>query len=84
MLEQIHNRSAQAQGRMQAIQAGNEISIALAQEINKLRSDINHITALSLGAEAERQMSVSEDIAVREQILGSQPAESTISTEFDH
>lgn len=84
VLAQLHNRSAQAQGRMQALQAGNEIAIATAQEINKLRNDINTLQSQLLASETERQQAVSEDISYNQQVLSGEPDESTVTTEFDH
>ena len=69
---------------MQALQAGNEIAVAIAQEINKLRNDINILQSQLLAIEAERQQAVSEDISYNRQLLSGEPDESNVSTEFDH
>lgn len=84
VIEQLHERSASAGGQMQALQAGNEISIAIAQEINKLRNDINILQSQLLAIEAERQQAVSEDIAFREKVLNGEIEDSTVTTELDH
>ena len=84
VIEQLHDRSASAGGQMQALQAGNEISIAIAQEINKLRNDINILQSQLLAIEAERQQAVSEDIAFREKVLNGEIEDSTVTTELDH
>ena len=84
VIEQLHDRSANAVGQMQALQAGNEIAVAIAQEINKLRQDINFLQSQILAIEAERQQAVSEDISYNRQILSGEPDESNVSTEFDH
>lgn len=84
VIEQLHDRSANAVGQMQALQAGNEIAVAIAQEINKLRNDINILQSQLLAIEAERQQAVSEDISYNRQLLSGEPDESNVSTEFDH
>lgn len=84
VIEQLHDRSASAGGQMQALQAGNEISIAIAQEINKLRNDVNILQSQLLAIEAERQQAVSEDIAFREKVLNGEIEDSTVTTELDH
>ena len=84
VISQLHDRSANAVGMMQALQAGNEISVATAQEINKLRQDINFLQSQILAIEAERQQAVSEDISYNQQVLSGEPDESNVTTEFDH
>lgn len=84
IIVQLHERSANAVGMMQALQAGNELSAATAQEINKLRSDINTLQSQLLATEAERQQAVSEDIKIKQEILGTEMDESRVSTELDH
>lgn len=84
VIEQLHDRSANAEGQMQALQAGNEIAVAIAQEINKLRNDINTLQSQLVAIEAQRQQAVSEDISYSQQVLSGEPDESNVSTEFDH
>ena len=84
VIEQLHDRSANAVGQMQALQAGNEIAVAIAQEINKLRNDINILQSQLLAIEAERQQAVSEDISYNRQLLSGESDKSNVSTEFDH
>lgn len=66
MIDKLHERSANAQGQMQALQTGNEIAATTAQEINKLRSDVNQLTALIVAQEADRQLAISDDKRQRE------------------
>lgn len=84
VISQLHDRSANAVGMMQALQAGNEISVATAQEINKLRQDINFLQSQILAIEAERQQAVSEDIAFREKVISGELEDSNATTELDH
>ena len=84
VISQLHDRSANAVGMMQALQAGNEISVATAQEINKLRQDINFLQSQILAIEAERQQAVSEDIAFREKVINGELEDSNATTELDH
>lgn len=43
LIEQMQQRSASAEGRMQALQAGNELAALTAQELVKLRTDLYEI-----------------------------------------
>lgn len=43
-ITQVQGRSASAVGKMQAIQAGNELAAIAAQELVKLRTDVNNIS----------------------------------------
>lgn len=84
VIEKLHNRSANAQGQMQALQAGNEIAAATAQEINKLRSDVNQLTALMVAQEAERQLQISDDKRQREMLRNIKLKKSEMKTDLDH
>ena len=84
VIEELHGRSANAVGQMQALQAGNEIAVAIAQEINKLRNDINILQSQLLAIEAERQQAKSEDIYYDRQMQSGELDDSTVTTDFDH
>lgn len=84
VIEKLHDRSANAQGQMQALQAGNEIAATTAQEVNKLRSDVNQLTALMVAQEAERQLQVSDDKRQREMLKNIKLKKSEMKTDLDH
>jgi len=84
VIDKLHERSANAQGQMQALQTGNEIAATTAQEINKLRSDVNQLTALIVAQEADRQLAISDDKRQREMFKNIKLKKSEMKTDMDH